>query len=123
MVNISEVILVLIIVGLVWVVYKSYQHNEADKKEITAIGKERDEYVELGKGLAEYNQKLVENKNLAKDKILGILKDKARTSNQEIIKELDISHTSAMRYLDDLEKEERIKQIGKTGRNVYYTKL
>jgi hypothetical protein len=70
MINIFEIILVLIIVGLAWVVYKSYQHNEADKKEIMAIEKERDEYVELGRGLAEYNQKLIEKKNLAKDKIL-----------------------------------------------------
>jgi predicted HTH transcriptional regulator len=129
------IILVLIILGLVWVVWKSYQHNEADKKEILAVEKERDEYVDLGKGLAEYNQKLIEKKNQSKDKILNLFTlrhpsawlrtgaqgAQARVSNHDVAKALNISSATAVRYLDELEKEGKVKQVGRTGKKVFYT--
>ena len=116
------IILIWVIVGLLWVVWKSYQHNEADKKEILAVEKERDEFANFGVGLEEYNKKMQDKKIQAKDKIITLFYKKNKISNKEIIKELDISHSSAMRYLDELEKEGEIKQIGKTGRSVFYTK-
>ncbi len=116
-----NIILGIIIIGLLWIVWKCYQKSELDKKEITATGKERDEYVELGKGLVEYNEKLQEKKNLAKDKILELVKAREKISNNDVVKLLEVSSSTVVRYLDELEKEGKIKQIGKTGKKVYYT--
>lgn len=44
------IILILIIAGLIWVVYKTYQKSERDKKEILALRKEGEEYKKMGNG-------------------------------------------------------------------------
>ncbi|OGZ78218.1 MAG: hypothetical protein A2256_02885 [Candidatus Staskawiczbacteria bacterium RIFOXYA2_FULL_32_7] len=95
--------------------------KKEEEKEIVLIGKEKDEYAELGRGLAEYNQKLYEKRELAKSKILEMFKTKTKISNREIANVLSISITTTRRYLDDLESEKKIKQIGKTGKKVIYT--
>lgn len=64
------------------------------------------------------------------DKILSLFikKQNGSTSspqvtNDEVEKLLHVSDATATRYLDILEKEGKIKQIGKTGRNVRYSKI
>jgi len=44
-------------------------------------------------------------------------------NNEDIRKLLNVSDTTACRYLDDLEKEGLIKQIGSDGPKVYYKKV
>lgn len=44
-------------------------------------------------------------------------------TNNEIEELLGISDATATRYLDELEKEGLIKQVGKTGNAVYYEKI
>jgi predicted HTH transcriptional regulator len=117
----TNIILGLIILALLWVVWKSYQHNEADKKEIVLLEKEKNEYEDLGKGLVDYNQKLQEKKKQAKDKILEIFKTKTKVSNNEVVDLLKISDATVVRYLDELEREGKVKQVGKTGKKVFYT--
>lgn len=97
------------------------RNRKEDKREIEAVEKERDEYAEMGKGLSDYNQKLKEKKNQAKNKILEIFKAKEKISNNDVVDLLEISSATAVRYLDELEEEGKIKQIGKTGSKVYYT--
>jgi len=43
-------------------------------------------------------------------------------NNEDVRKLLNVSDTTACRYLDDLEKENLIKQIGTDGPKVYYKK-
>ena len=57
-----------------------------------------------------------ENKN----KIMDLLKQRNRVGNDEVEKVLGVSDATATRYLEELEKENKIEQIGKTGRSVYY---
>ncbi len=45
--------------------------------------------------------------------------EKGITCN-EVEKLLDISESTAHRYLNELEKEGKIKQVGSTGKSVYY---
>ena len=85
--------------------------------------KEKEEYMEMGRGLAEYNQKLQEKKNKAKEKILEMVKAKGKTSNRDAAKVLNVSSASVRRYFDDLEAEGKVKQVGKTGQNVVYTAI
>lgn len=55
-----------------------------------------------------------------KEKILNLLNAQNKVTNDDVEKLLDVSNTTAERYLDQLEKQGKIKQIGKTGRHVYY---
>ena len=58
-----------------------------------------------------------------KEKILGALRqaqDK-KIVNNDIEKLLGVSDATATRYLDELEKEGKVRQVGKTGNAVYYT--
>ena len=55
-----------------------------------------------------------------KEKILQELQNKNKITNNDIEKLLNVSDATATRYLNELEKENKIEQIGKTGRSVYY---
>lgn len=55
-----------------------------------------------------------------KEKILQELQNKNKITNNDIEKLLNVSDATATRYLEELEKENEIEQIGKTGRSVYY---
>lgn len=59
--------------------------------------------------------------NLAKLKEL-IAASHEQITNDYIQKELGCSDATATRYLDELEKEGVIKQVGDTGQGVYYQK-
>ena len=61
-------------------------------------------------------------KEAGKEKILFTLmhSKEGRITNDEVEKMLKVSDTTAGRYLEELEKRGRIKQVGKTGRGVYY---
>lgn len=96
--------------------------NESEK-EILALGKEKDGLAEFGKGLEEYNRKMQEKKELAKNKILELFSKKEKISHKDVVLTLDASKNSAIRYLDELETDKKIKQVGKTGRAVFYTKI
>jgi len=106
----------------VWAV-KLYKDKKESEREAELAERERDEYAELGRGLAEYNQKMQDRKNQAKEKILKLFETKTKISNQEAAKVLNVSCASARRYFDDLEAEGRAKQIGKSGKKVYYSKI
>lgn len=115
-------VLVLIIVGLalwVWYLLKSKKDGEA---EVAALQKEKDELAGLGSGLEEYRNKLQEKKEQAKVKILELLNLKQKISHKDVAKELGASRTTVVRYLDDLEKEGKVRQVGGVGQGVFYTK-
>ena len=67
-------------------------------------------------------EKVEENKK----KILEMLTlrgagaEKAKITNNDVEKLLGVSDATATRYLDALEKEGKIRQVGKRGRFVYY---
>jgi Fic family protein len=57
-------------------------------------------------------------KNL--EKIRAYIKTRSQVTNNAIEHLLGVSDATVIRYLDELEKEGLIKQIGKTGPSVYY---
>ena len=66
-------------------------------------------------------------KNANKKKTLAFIQEKAHStssgqgvSNEEIREYLGVSRRSAIRYLDELEKEDKIEQVGDIGRGVVY---
>jgi len=55
-----------------------------------------------------------------KEKILEFLKNSEKIKNNDVEKLLRVSDSTAERYLNELEKEQKIKQIGTVGHAVYY---
>ena len=59
-------------------------------------------------------------KNANKEKALAFIQEKKEAGNEEIRQYLGVSRRSAVRYLDELEKEGKIEQVGDIGRGVVY---
>ena len=114
------IILVLAVVALASWVAKLYKDKKESDREVGLVENEKNECVALGQGLAQYNQKLQEKKNQVKEKILELFKTKSEISNHDVAEKLNISRASAFRYLDELEKEGKLKQVGETGAKVVY---
>ena len=47
----------------------------------------------------------------------------SKITNDEVEKFLHVSDATATRYLSQLEKEGKIKQSGKTGHSVFYSRI
>ena len=59
-------------------------------------------------------------KNANKEKVLKFIREKGKTSNEEIREHLEVSRRSVVRYLDALEREGKVEQVGDIGRGVVY---
>lgn len=57
------------------------------------------------------------------EKIRVLFAERKRLANNEVEKFLGVSDATATRYLDELEKEGFIRQVGRTGKHVYYERL
>ena len=64
-----------------------------------------------------------DRKRKKRDKIMQLLTTKNKITNDEVEKLLHVSDATATRYLSALEKEGRIRQVGKTGHGVVYSKI
>lgn len=116
----SDTIYILIIVilgvGVVWFYFK----NQETQKAVKAVEKERDEYAGFGEGITVYQEKLQAKKQEYKNKVMGLVKEKGKISNKDMQSALGVSEASATRYAEELEKEGKLRQFGKAGRNVFY---
>lgn len=68
-------------------------------------------------------EKLDLRKKKRLEKIIEFLNKNQKIANDEVEKLLHVSDSTATRYLDILERENKIKQVGKTGKYTYYTKI
>ena len=57
------------------------------------------------------------------DKIMSLFLKQSKITNDEVEKFLHVSDATATRYLSELEKEGKIKQSGKTGHMVSYSRI
>lgn len=56
------------------------------------------------------------------EKVRQLFAGQGRVANDDVEKLLGVSDATSTRYLDELEKEGFIRQVGKTGKYVYYEK-
>ena len=63
----------------------------------------------------------VKQKAENKDKVLTFVQKNREVKNGDVEKMLSVSDATAERYLNELEKEGKIKQHGVIGQNVFYT--
>ena len=57
------------------------------------------------------------------DRVMSLFLQKSKITNDEVEKFLHVSDATATRYLSELEKEGKIKQNGKTGHMVSYSRV
>ena len=55
-----------------------------------------------------------------KAKILGLLAQKGEVSNSDIRETLEVSDRTVVRYMNELEEEDKVEQIGETGHYTTY---
>lgn len=67
--------------------------------------------------------KQAQEKALHLEKIKEFMQDKDKVANKDIAEMLGISEATAVRYFDELEKTGFLKQVGKTGKYVFYSKV
>lgn len=67
-------------------------------------------------------ERQAQEKEENKQRILGILETQSPLTNNHVEQLLDISDATATRYLEELEKEGLVRQVGGTGSGVYYEK-
>lgn len=60
------------------------------------------------------------HKNANKEKAVALLREKGQLSNAELREVLGVSERTAVRYMDELEREGKAEQMGNTGRGVIY---
>jgi len=71
---------------------------------------------------ADFIDEQIRNKEEGKKKIIELLNGKDKITNDEAEEILGVSNATVERYLNELEAEGAIKQVGETGRGVYYVK-
>lgn len=54
--------------------------------------------------------------------VMALVEEKERVTNDDVEELLEVSDATAERYLEQLEEAGIIKQMGRTGKFVYYTK-
>lgn len=74
------------------------------------------------KELSDKGRKAVQKRNdERKVRILARAREQERIANNDVENLLSVSDATARRYLDELEKEGKLTQVGNSGRDVYYT--
>ncbi|MCR4279716.1 MAG: winged helix-turn-helix transcriptional regulator [Candidatus Zambryskibacteria bacterium] len=72
---------------------------------------------------ASFISKQQEEKRQNKQAIYELLETNHPLTNNDVEAMLGISDATATRYFDELEKEGKVKQVGKTGRHVSYERV
>jgi predicted HTH transcriptional regulator len=72
--------------------------------------------------LAKAQESIQFRKRRKLDKIMSMFEIKSKITNDEVEKLLHVSDATATRYLTILKQENKIKQEGKTGKAVFYSK-
>src|SRR3989344_423674 len=87
--------------------------GKEEKKDGTSM---KEEFVGICKSAVE----TASHKETRKQKALAMFEGSKELSNAEIRKALGISSRTAVRYLDELEAEGKLKQVGAIGHTVTY---
>lgn len=119
--RVSLVVAVVALAGLgIW------QLTQKSKEETPAFAKGS------GVAMADYMENQTKEKEAHKQKILEMLgrppspeasARQSKITNRDVESKLNVSDATATRYLDELEKEGKIKQVFTDGRYVYYKKV
>ncbi|QQG46548.1 MAG: HTH domain-containing protein [Candidatus Niyogibacteria bacterium] len=108
----SILISIIIFLAVAVLVLAVFARKEAEKHGTNT----KDEFV----GICASAIETASEKESRKQKALAMFERKKELSNAEIRKTLGVSSRTAVRYLDELEAEGKIEQVGKIGHAVTY---
>jgi len=111
--------LVIIIVGFALVVSRKEAGKHGTSAKALLRVKLRtgaEEFVGICKSAVE----TASQKEARKQKALAMIQERGVLSNAEIREALGVSSRTAVRYLDELEREGKVEQVGKVGHAVTY---
>ena len=109
----GQILLFIIAVVILMVVFVLLVSRLEAKKHRTSV---KEEFIGICKSAIE----TVSQKEERKQKALALFQERNKLSNSEIRKTLGVSSRTAVRYLDELEKEGKIEQVGEAGHAVTY---
>lgn len=66
------------------------------------------------------NPEQVEKRRKNLERVLELARQKGEIANDDVERILDVSNATAERYLQELEEQSKLVQVGTTGRNVLY---
>jgi len=79
---------------------------------------------QITQAIKDENRDIIKEQNNEKQRNTEKLKDfitnKEKITNNDVEKFLNVSNATAERYLDELEKEGLLEQVGRTGKHVFY---
>jgi Fic family protein len=90
------------------------------ENELKRMQREIEKERQMLGGFDEYNKKIAEIKQKRKEKIIEELKKRGKMQTNKVADLLDISKVTAFRYLEELQQEGEIEQVGAFGRGVEY---
>lgn len=88
---------------------------------VALIGVALGMYLARRKANEGFIAKQKEQKTENKQKILAFVQEHGKIQNNDVEKLAGVSNATAERYLDELEKEEKLTQHGTIGQSVFYT--
>jgi predicted HTH transcriptional regulator len=115
----SQFILGVFVGALIVWVWVSGKQKET-QEEVEKMEKEIKAAEEQFLGLSDYNKKATEIKEQGKEKILNYIKEKGKIDAGQASSLLDVSRYTAFRYLEELQRQGKIEQVGAFGRAVEY---
>lgn len=104
-------------IGAVWFLHAKISEL---KKELARTHREFEKEKEIYNGIEEFNKRATELKEQRKQKIMDELKKRGRIQTGQVGDILEISRATSFRYLEELEKEGKITQVGGFGKSVTY---
>jgi predicted HTH transcriptional regulator len=108
------------IIGAVSVWVYRERNIKDDQREMQQPEQKEQEQEEDASGLESFNEKRQKKIEGRKDKIVEAIKEKGSIQTGEVSDMLDVSRNTAYRYLEELEKENRVEQTQESGRAVRY---
>lgn len=111
--------------GVVWVLTVALRRAQDKqirelRREKGRVEREKEEEEQIAFGFEDFNRQMGEMKQARKERILRELGEKKKVRAGEVADLFEVSEMTAFRYLEELEQEGKIRQIGKTGRSVHY---
>lgn len=113
-------IFTLVIAGLIALVIFQWRKIKQLQNERAGIFKEKQDIENSSKGLKAYNQKIQQQKQEQQAQILNLLDKQEKITNNDVEKLLGVSDATATRYLDALEKQDKIEAFGKSAKAAFY---
>jgi predicted HTH transcriptional regulator len=108
----SVLIFIIIFLGVAVGALAVYARKEAGEYKTNAT----EEFVGICRSAIE----TISQKETRKERVLALLREGGNLSNAEIRMTLGVSSRTAVRYLDELEAEGKVEQVGKAGHYVTY---